>query len=285
MAVPSQVTQAGSPASVGSRTEDPARPQISLMGCAIDAITYDEAFQTCLAWSDDAAVSRLVVPVNVAVLMMMRRAPDLRDAAARGDLVVADGLPLVWASRLVGEPLPERINGCDLMTRLLAEGGRHGLRVYFLGATEEVVTRLVEIVREQHPALEVAGYRNGYFSEEECPEVVRQVRESGADILFVGISSPFKETWSSQYREELSVPVILCVGGSFDVLAGFVRRAPRWVQKVGMEWFWRFGQEPRRLWKRYLVNNSLFLWLLARTILSRAPASDSPAQPFVTDGE
>jgi N-acetylglucosaminyldiphosphoundecaprenol N-acetyl-beta-D-mannosaminyltransferase len=237
------------------------------MGCQIDAVTEQDAFEKCLEWSDDRDQSRLIVPVNVAILMMMRRQSELRRAAAKSDLVVADGLPLVWASRLIGARLPGRVNGCDLMARLLADGGDHGLRVFFLGATEEVVTRLVELVRENHPRLKVAGYRNGYYSKEDYPDVIRQVRESRADVLFVGISSPFKETWSSTYRQELSVPVILCVGGSFDVLAGFVRRAPRWVQNAGMEWFWRLIQEPRRLWKRYLVNNSLFLWLLAREML------------------
>jgi len=245
------------------------------MGCTIDAITADEAFDTCLEWSNDSSASRVVIPVNVAILMMMRRMPELRTVTALGDLVVADGVPLIWASRLVGAPLPERVNGCDLMARILAEGGEHGLRVFFLGATEEVVTRLVGVVRARHPSLGIAGHRNGYFSNEDYPDVIRQVRESRTDILFVGISSPFKETWSIKYRDELSVPVILCVGGSFDVLAGHVRRAPLWVQNAGMEWFWRFAQEPRRMWKRYLVNNALFLWLLARAVMSRLRGKDS----------
>jgi len=237
------------------------------MGCEIDAITEDETYETCMEWRTDRGASRVVIPVNVTILMMMRRMPELREAAALGDLVLADGLPLVWASRLVGTRLPERVNGCDLMARMLADGGDRGLRVFFLGATEEVVTRLVELTQDRHPGVEVAGYRNGYFSEEDYPDVIRQVRESMADVLFVGISSPFKEVWSCRFRAELSVPVTLCVGGSFDVLAGFVRRAPRWVQNAGMEWFWRLSQEPRRLWKRYLVNNSLFVWLLAKQVV------------------
>jgi len=247
----------------------PIQKPVSLMGCGFASITEDEAFRRCLEWCKQPRRSRLVVPTNVSILMMMRRMPRLRNVCTSDDLVVADGMPIVWATRLLGTALPERVSGVDLMARLLADGGEHGLRAFFLGAREEVVTRLVEIVRRRHPGLVVAGYRNGYFSEDEYAEVARQVRDSKADILFVGISSPFKETWCHERRKELSTPLIFCAGGSFDVLAGCKKRAPKWMQKTGMEWLWRCMMEPRRLWKRYLTTNTLFLYLFAKLLVSR----------------
>jgi len=136
--------------------------------------------------------------------------------------------------------------------------------VFFLGAREEVVTRLAARCTSRHPGLVVAGYRNGYCGRESDAEVVEQVGRSGAAMLFVGMPSPFKEVWCERHRAALGVPVILGVGGSFDVLAGFIRRAPRWMQASGLEWLWRLAMEPRRLWRRYLVTNAIFV---ARTLV------------------
>lgn len=243
--------------------------QVKLMGCAFDSVTETEAVAQCLQWCKQRRRPRMIIPVNAAILMMMRRIPALREVCTRRDLVLADGMPIVWAARLLGTPLPGRVTGVDLMARLLAVCAQEGLRVFLLGATQEVVTRLVEVVQQRHPALAVAGYRNGYFSEDEYPQVAFQVRTSRADVLFVGMPSPFKETWCHQRREELATPVIFCAGGSFDVLAGDKRRAPRWMQQAGLEWSWRLWTEPRRLWRRYLVNNLLFLCVLARALVSR----------------
>jgi N-acetylglucosaminyldiphosphoundecaprenol N-acetyl-beta-D-mannosaminyltransferase len=155
------------------------------------------------------------------------------------------------------------------MARLLAVAGAHRLRVYFLGARREVVTALVEASRVRHPGIEIAGFRDGYFGLQDHLGIVEEIRASRADILFVGMPSPFKETWCERHRQCLEVPVIMGVGGSFDVLAGFVRRAPRWVQVLGLEWFWRLLMEPRKLWKRYLTTNIEFIWLAGREIVAR----------------
>jgi N-acetylglucosaminyldiphosphoundecaprenol N-acetyl-beta-D-mannosaminyltransferase len=115
----------------------------------------------------------------------------------------------------------------------------------------------------------VVGYRDGYFSPSEQPAIVEEIRERAPDVLFVGMPSPFKETWCESNRKRLNVPVMIGVGGSFDVLTGRVRRAPKWMQAIGMEWSWRLMMEPRKMWKRYLATNSQFIWLAAREILSR----------------
>jgi N-acetylglucosaminyldiphosphoundecaprenol N-acetyl-beta-D-mannosaminyltransferase len=202
----------------------------------------------------------------------MRRDPSLRQACQRADLVVADGRSVVWTSRLAGIPLPERVAGVDLMTALLAAASAHRLRVYFLGARPEVVDELVRRCARDHPGLVVAGARDGYFGRDEQAQVAEDVRQAAPHMLFVGMPSPFKETWSERHRATLDVPVVLGVGGTFDVLAGFIRRAPRRLQSLGLEWLWRLAMEPRRMWKRYLVTNSEYLWLAAGAVLRQRAA-------------
>ncbi|MGD0897235.1 MAG: WecB/TagA/CpsF family glycosyltransferase [Thermoguttaceae bacterium] len=251
--------------------------RIRLMGCPFDAITQGQALEKCFRWREQPRTSRLLITVNVGILMMMRKDPQLKEACLGAELVVADGLPVVWASRLLGVPLPGRVSGVDLMQRLLVDGGARHLRVYLLGATEEVVTTLVRDIEQNYAGVRVVGYRNGFFSPDDYPDVVQDIRQNRADVLFVGMPTPFKEVWCHRYREELGTPAIIGVGGSFDVLAGFVRRAPRWMQNCGMEWFWRVLMEPRRMWKRYLTTNSLFLLLLGRMLLDRWLADPIPA--------
>jgi N-acetylglucosaminyldiphosphoundecaprenol N-acetyl-beta-D-mannosaminyltransferase len=233
------------------------------MECAFDRVTMSEAVARAVGWCREGRRPHTVITVNAAVLAAMRQDRDLARACRAGDLVVADGVPVVWASRLAGAALPSRVAGVDLMQRLLESAAEHGLPVFFLGAREEVVRALVARCAIRHPGLVVAGWRNGYFGRERDREVVEQIRRSGAAMLFVGMPSPFKEVWCERHRDELGIPAIMGVGGSFDVLAGFVRRAPRFMQAAGLEWLWRLLMEPRRLWKRYLVTNAIFI---ARTV-------------------
>ena len=223
----------------------------------------------CLEFCRAPRTSHTVITANASHLCMMRRDPELALACRAGHLTVADGMSVVWALRASGQPVPERVAGVDLMARLLAAAGEHRLRVYFLGARREVVTALVKRSRVQHPGLEIAGFRDGYFGPDDHLGIVEEIRASGAHMLFVGMPSPFKETWCERHRQRLEVPVIMGVGGSFDVLAGFIKRAPRWVQSLGLEWFWRLLMEPRKLWKRYLTTNSEFIWLAGREIVAR----------------
>ncbi|HET8538646.1 MAG TPA: WecB/TagA/CpsF family glycosyltransferase [Anaeromyxobacter sp.] len=246
-----------------------SRPRF--MGCPFDPITMDEAVARALAWCRrDDGRPRTIVTMNAALLVAMRRDADLARACRAGDLVVPDGVPVVWASRLAGVPLPGRVAGVDLMPRLLEAAAEHGLPVFFLGAREEVVRELVRRCAARWPQLLVAGWRNGYFAPREHPEVVARIRRSGAAMLFVGMPSPFKETWCERHRDALGVPVILGVGGSFDVLAGFVPRAPRLAQRAGLEWLWRLAMEPRRLFRRYLVTNTIFVARAALEVARRA---------------
>jgi N-acetylglucosaminyldiphosphoundecaprenol N-acetyl-beta-D-mannosaminyltransferase len=243
--------------------------RIELLGVPFDGVTMSATVERCLEWCAAPRASHTVITLNAALLCSMRRDPELRKACLSGDLIVADGVPVVWASRLAQVPFPERVAGCDLMARLLSAASAHRLSVYLLGARREVVSQLAAECARTHPGLKIAGFRDGYFSPHEHAAIVEEIRELEPHMLFVGMPTPFKETWCERHRARLEVPVIVGVGGSFDVLTGHVRRAPRRLQAMGMEWAWRLAMEPRKMWKRYLSTNGEFLWLAGREILAR----------------
>jgi N-acetylglucosaminyldiphosphoundecaprenol N-acetyl-beta-D-mannosaminyltransferase len=241
------------------RVPDPSRRK--LFQLPIDAITMDQAVQRCL----QAIGQRRYLPVgvvNAAKIVTMRRDPWLRDAVTQCQMILADGQSVVWASRILGAPLPERIAGIDLFERLLGEAARSGYRVYFLGARPDVLHRMLAEVARQFPGLIVAGARDGYYPSDESAEVAEQIRDSSADLLFLGMSSPRKELFVAAHGEATGAPVVHGVGGSFDVLAGVTRRAPQWYQQHGLEWLYRARQEPARLGRRYLVTNTAFIALV-----------------------
>jgi N-acetylglucosaminyldiphosphoundecaprenol N-acetyl-beta-D-mannosaminyltransferase len=240
-----------------------------LLGLSFDLVTMETAVARCLEFCRAPRTSHTVITANAFHLCMMRRDRELAASCRAAQLTVADGMSVVWALRASGQPAPERVAGVDLMARLLAAAGKHRLRVYFLGARREVVGALVETTRKRYPGIDIAGFRDGYFGLDDHLDIVEEIRGSRAHIVFVGMPSPFKETWCERHRERLNVPVIISVGGSFDVLAGFVRRAPRWAQIAGLEWLWRLLMEPRKLWKRYLTTNLEFIWLAGREIVAR----------------
>jgi N-acetylglucosaminyldiphosphoundecaprenol N-acetyl-beta-D-mannosaminyltransferase len=180
-----------------------------------------------------------------------------------------DGQPIVWASRLVGRPLRDRVPGVDLMFALIARAAERGHRVYFLGARPDVVERVVARARREHPGLVVAGHRDGYWQPQDEAAVVDGIAESAPDILFVAIGSPAKERFLATWKEPIGAGFVMGVGGSFDVYAGVVRRAPPWVQRLGLEWVYRVFQEPRRLWRRYAGDAPAFAILVVREVAAR----------------
>jgi len=246
-----------------------------VLGCAIDRCDMAQTVARC-----EAAIERgrfvQQVSINAAKLVAMREDPELRAAIERCELVNADGQSVVWASRLLGDPLPERVAGIDLMHELLALAARRGYGVYILGARDEVLETAVERLRAQFPGLRIAGYRNGYFDEGESAAIAAEIGASGAEILFVAISSPRKERWLGEHGRTLGVHFAMGVGGSIDVVAGVTRRAPRIWQRLGLEWLYRLLQEPRRMLHRYLVSNLRFLAMVAaafgRRLLGRPEA-------------
>lgn len=236
-----------------------------LLGVSIDAITMEQALSRCLhAIQNDAYLS--IGVVNAAKLVNMRKDSSLRAAVTASQMVLADGQSVVWASRMLGAPLPERIAGIDLFQRLLGRAESEGLSVYFLGARQEFLDRMLVRVRSQFPALAIAGSRHGYFGVKDEPGVAAEIRASGAQILFLGMSSPKKELFLNNWGQATGVNVAHGVGGSFDVLAGLVRRAPAWYQEHGLEWLYRAKQEPLRLGGRYLTTNTAFVLMVGAAV-------------------
>ncbi|WP_047476065.1 WecB/TagA/CpsF family glycosyltransferase [Vibrio campbellii] len=203
------------------------------------------------------------VVVNVAKLVNMKNDPELARSVNECDIINIDGMGVVWGARMLGHEVPERVAGVDLFYNLNAMAAAENFPVFFLGATEEVVQRTAEVMQAKHPNLNIAGYHHGYFWDDE-ESLVKRVKDSGAKLLFVAITSPKKENFINKWRDELGVDFVMGVGGTFDVVAGKVNRAPKWMQDNGLEWFFRIVQEPRRMWKRYAITNSLFIALLIK---------------------
>jgi N-acetylglucosaminyldiphosphoundecaprenol N-acetyl-beta-D-mannosaminyltransferase len=232
-------------------------PTCSLFGISIAALTLDQVLD--LVHETIVNRGRLQIGVvNAAKIVNMRRDGSLGEDVLASDIILADGAAVVWASRLLGRPLPERVAGIDLMMGMLQRGNEHGYRVYCLGATEEVSNEVVDRIAASYPNVRVTGRRNGYFSGQEEQSVAEEIAASQPDILLVAMTSPKKENFLARWSNLIRVPVCHGVGGSFDVLAGKVQRAPRAWQRLGLEWLYRMRQEPGRLWRRYLVTNTLF---------------------------
>ena len=201
------------------------------------------------------------VVVNVAKIVNMQKDPVLAESVKACEVINIDGMGVVFGARFLGHDVPERVAGVDLFHELLAMSAKRDFPVFLLGATEEVVSKTAEVVKAQNPNLNIAGYNDGYFWDDE-EAVVTKIRESGAKLLFVAITSPKKENFINKWQDKLGVDFVMGVGGTFDVVAGKVKRAPQWMQKAGLEWLYRVIQEPGRMWKRYLKTNTKFLMLL-----------------------
>ena len=242
--------------------------RITLLGVEIDALTMDETLERCDAVIRDGGYAQHMA-INAAKLVSLRDDDRLRAIINRCELINADGQSVVWASRLFGTPLPERVAGIDLMHELMDLAADRQYPIYILGARQEVLEQAVGKLREQHPNLPIAGYRNGYFSEEDTAEVCATIEASGARMLFVAMSTPRKEYFLGEHGRSLGVSLVMGVGGAIDVVAGITARAPRAWQRAGLEWLYRLLQEPRRMFGRYARTNSRFVWLVAREWVAR----------------
>ncbi len=245
-----------------------AHQQYEILGVPVDALTEEQMLDRI----HETIVSRdsmHIGVVNAAKVVNMQRDPALQKAVLESDMILADGAAVVLASKVLGVPLPERVTGIGLMYGIFRRGMKEGYRVYCLGATEEVSCKVAETLAREYPGVVLAGRRNGYFSQDEEQEIAQNIADSKADVLLVAITSPKKEQFMARWNDLMNVPVVHGVGGSFDVMAGKVKRAPEIWQKMGMEWLYRVLQEPGRLWKRYLVTNSLFCWMLFKAYIAK----------------
>ena len=232
-----------------------------LFGVPVHALTMSQALDTIEAAIAERRSLHIGV-VNAAKIVNMQRDPALRAAVLESDLILADGASVVWASRILRQPLPERVAGIDLMTGMFERGNVRGYRVFVLGATTEVLDSALKYIRSHYPHVDIVGHHHGYFSAIDEGRIAEAIAAARPDILLVGMTSPKKEQFLARWSDQIRVPISHGVGGSLDVIGGKVRRAPLLWQRLGLEWLYRVAQEPRRLWRRYLDTNIRFCWLV-----------------------
>ncbi len=250
--------------------------RIRFLGCPLDRMTRRELLAEVAEAIRFRKTPRVIQFVNANKVAMLRRDPSLRPIMERADYVLTDGQPMLPMAAMLGHRIPERIDGIGLMQSLLELAEAEGFSVYLLGARQPVLEACVEEIRRRHPRLDIRGFRNGYFTDDEAPAVVGEVRRLRPDILFLGMGSPQKERLADRWKHLFGATVIQGVGGSFDVLAGMVKRAPLWVQRAGLEWLFRVAQEPRRMFWRYTVTNGLCLWLFLKALGARLAGGTQP---------
>ncbi|MBX3199898.1 MAG: WecB/TagA/CpsF family glycosyltransferase [Labilithrix sp.] len=234
---------------------------------AFDKVTMKEAVRRIVRMARRRDRARYVCTGNLDHLVIAERDPDFRSAYRKADLVVADGAPVVWlsriASRAAGGRLPERVAGSDLFWELARVSGEANLRLFFLGGMPGAAARAAEVVEQRHPRARIAGTycppHESFDGTEEQARIRRIVRRAAPDVLLVALGAPKQEKWIAENKDRLGVPVAIGVGGSFEMAAGMRRRAPRWLQRSGLEWLYRFSQEPRRLFQRYFVDDLPYL--------------------------
>ena len=234
--------------------------RIEFLGCPMDVATMDDTVDVIAKRVEKKHFTQHVV-VNVAKIVNMRKDPVLDESVRACEIINIDGMGVVIGARILGYEIPERVAGVDLFHCLLEMSAEHEFPVFLLGAKDDVVAETRRVIEELYPDLIIAGHHHGYFWEEE-ETLANEIRQSDARLLFVAITSPKKENFVNKWKDQLGVDFVMGVGGTFDVVAGKVKRAPVWMQKYGLEWLYRVIQEPRRMWKRYLVTNSEFAWLL-----------------------
>jgi N-acetylglucosaminyldiphosphoundecaprenol N-acetyl-beta-D-mannosaminyltransferase len=249
---------------------------VSLVGVPVDSLTMEQTIARIETFIGEGGFHQ-VATANVNFLVNSLRIPELHRVLSSCDMVVPDGMPLIWCSRLMKQPLKERVTGADIVPRLAELSESKGYRIYFLGSTEESSRLAVEHLQEQYPGMQVVGRY--------CPTVVTmdglesagildRIREAKPDILLVAFGNPKQDLWIARHRNDLNVPVCIGIGGTLEMLAGFVDRAPMWIQHSGLEWLYRIAQEPRRLAGRYARDFANIIWPMTRQFLSMFFQSD-----------
>lgn len=253
--------------------DDGAHRAEVLVGVSVDAVSTDQALKVILTWAKSHAC-RYVVFANAHIAVSATQSAQFATVVRLADLVLPDGAPVAWMLRKLGHLRQERLSGPDLTWDLLRQCERANVPVYFYGSTEDTLDRLAKRVRLAYPALCIAGTESPPFrtlTTDESLACANRINSSGAALVFVGLGCPKQEQWMFQQRGQINA-VMLGVGAAFDFHAGTISRAPVWMRQNGLEWLHRLATEPRRLWRRYLITNTLFLWGAMRRLTTRSNA-------------
>lgn len=243
----------------------------AFMGCYVDCLTRQATRERIVELMMSGQTPLTHAVINAGKVASYHADAALREAIAAADIVSADGQAIVWFGRLSGVPIPERVTGIDLMSDLLEEANRYAWRVYLLGGTEAVVHQTLQHIQARYPGLGALAGRNGYFAADEEEAICDSMAAWHPDIVFLGMNTPKKELLAYTQLHRMGSKLVMGVGGAFDVWAGTTRRAPVILQRFGLEWFFRFLQEPLRMWRRYIFGNVRFLYLWGLWIKNGRP--------------
>ena len=236
---------------------------VEILGAKIHNISFQDSIDVICSYIEKQEEGHYVVTPNVDHLVKLQSDPEFQQIYLQASLVLADGVPLLWAARYLGTPLKEKISGSDLFPALCEVLANKGYSAFFLGGREGAAEGAKRKLQIQYPGLRVVGVYSPPFGfekdAEENKKIIQMLKTTQPDILFVGLGAPKQEKWIAKYRNEYDIPVSIGIGVSFEFVAGMVKRAPRLMQKIGLEWFWRLILEPRRLWRRYLVDDRKFI--------------------------
>ncbi len=240
--------------------------RVDVLGVGVSAITPDDALGEIARWIDDGE-QHYVCVTGMHGVMEAQHDPELLRIHNDSGLTTPDGMPMVWAARYAGAKSVERVYGPDLMLAVCEQAAEKGWGSYLYGATDEVLDRLRANLTERYPGLKIVGAYSPPFrpmTPDEDAAAVRAINDSGAEIVWVGLSTPKQERWMDAHVGLVHAPVLVGVGAAFDIHAGNLRQAPKWMQRSGLEWLFRLASEPRRLWRRYVINIPKFLFAIAR---------------------
>jgi N-acetylglucosaminyldiphosphoundecaprenol N-acetyl-beta-D-mannosaminyltransferase len=247
-------------------------PKVNLLGVQIDNVGLTEAMERIAALVRERRPALVVTP-NVDHLVNLQDDAEFREIYRQAALVLTDGVPLLWAAWFLGTPIREKLSGSDIFHDLCRLASEQGFRVFFMGGREGAAVAAAERMRREHPRLQVVGvYAPPFGFERDAAEGARidaMLTEARPDLLLLGLGSPKQEKWGARNSARLGIPVTIGIGITFEYTAGLVRRAPVWMQRIGLEWLFRLVMEPGRLWRRYLISDPRFFWLVLRQRLGR----------------
>lgn len=245
--------------------------RVSICDVGIDVLSFSEVVDQIVSHIKLGSKPEYVVTPNAQHVVLVQQDSRFRDIYQKAFLSVPDGVPLLWAARILGSPLRGRVNGTDLFEKLCATAADQNLRVFLFGGRPGAAESAVKKLKLCHPNLAIAGIycpRYGFEKDiAECSKISQLIKEANPHILFVGLGAPKQEYWIEENYQSLGVPVSIGIGGSFELTSGLLPRAPKWMQSIGLEWFFRLLKEPKRLWQRYLVGNCLFGWLVLQQLM------------------
>jgi len=238
--------------------------QVEILGVRVDSLTSEQALAV-MSHFIASGQPHQVVTINPEFVVVAHRDEGFRQALLSASLCLADGIGLIWASHILGKPLPERVAGVDTVQRLAEQAAAKGWRLYLLGAAPGVAEKVAAVLQTRHPGLQIAGTYAGSPAEEEAAGLIERIRQARPDVLFVAYGAPAQDVWIHRHLAELNVPLCMGVGGAFDFIAGVAKRAPRWIQRLGLEWLHRLIHQPWR-WRRMLALPTFAWWVFKARI-------------------